>query len=33
MCLKQLLQEFERVKESENGWKDCAQLLISDQSM
>lgn len=30
---QKLLQEFERVKESENGWKDCAQLLISDQSM
>jgi len=30
---QKLLQEFERVKESENGWKDCAQLLISDQSI
>ena len=28
-----LLQEFERVKESENGWKDCTQLLVSDQNM
>lgn len=28
---QKLLQEFERVKESENGWKDCAQLLVSDQ--
>jgi exportin-T len=30
---QKLLQEFENVKESENGWKDCAQLLVSDQVM
>ena len=30
---QKLLQEFERVKESENGWKDCAQLLVSDQQV
>jgi exportin-T len=30
---QRLLQEFERVKESENGWKECAQLLITDQTL
>ena len=28
-----LIQEFERVKESENGWKECAQLIVSDQQV
>lgn len=28
---QKLLQEFERVKESENGWKDCIQMLVSPE--
>lgn len=28
-----LIQEFERLKESDNGWKDCIQLITSDQNL
>lgn len=30
---QKLIQEFERVKESENGWKECAQLIVSEQQI
>jgi len=30
---QKLIQEFERLKESDNGWKDCIQLITSDQNL
>jgi hypothetical protein len=28
-----LIQEFSRLKESENGWKECVQLILADQTL
>lgn len=30
---QKLIQEFARLKESDNGWKECVQLAISDPNL